>query len=105
MKTINNTKITVARDLVNRTLVDGSKVNYPTWRVQSKRVVGEDNTTVKVKRRFSHKKFGGNEGARRAAWAFAVYLQECSDHQYLNANRRPGRPFESELYADISLVA
>ena len=104
MKTINNTKVQIVRDLVNRTLVDGSKVNHPTWRVQSKRAVGEDSL-AQVNRKFSDKKFGGNEGARRAAWAFAVYLQGCSDHQYLNANRRPGRPFESELYADISLVA
>jgi hypothetical protein len=104
MKTINNTKVQIVRDHNTHTLVDGSKVFYPTWYVKSERIIDDECYAV-VNRRFSDKKFEGSEGARKAADTFGAYLQGCSLHQYVNANRRRGRPFDTELYADISLVA
>ena len=105
MKTINNTEVQVLRDLDTRTLVNGSKVSHPTWYVRSKRTLDSAGNYALVNRRFSDKKFEGSESARKAANNFGAYLQGCSLHQYVNANRRPGRPFKTELYADISLVA
>ena len=104
MKTVNNTKVNILRSLNTKTLVSGLKKDYPTWFVKSERSIDNDCYAT-VNRRFSDKKFGSNEQAKQAAYEFGSYLQSCNLHQYVNATRKRGRPFKTELYATQTVRA
>ncbi len=103
MKTVNNTKVSIVRDLNTKPLVSGLNKDYPTWLVKSERSIDNDCYST-VNRRFSDKKFGSSEQAKQAAYEFGIYLQSCNLYQYTNATRKRGRPFKTELYATKELA-
>ena len=104
MKTVNNTKVNIVRSLATTTLKDGTKKDYPNWFLISERSIDNDCYST-VNRRFSDKKFGTSEQAKQAAYEFGTYLQSCNLHQYINATRKRGRPFKTELYATQTVHA
>jgi len=103
MKTVNNTKVSIVRNLNTVTLKGNIKKDYPTWLVMSERSIDNDCYST-VNRRFSDKKFGSNEQAKQAAYEFGSYLQSCNLYQYVNATRKRGRPFKTELYATKAIA-
>ena len=103
MKTVNNTKVNIVRSLATTTLKDGTKKDYPNWFLISERSIDNDCYAT-VNRRFSDKRFGSNEQAKQAAYEFGSYLQSCNLHQYVNATRKRGRPFKTELYATKAIA-
>ena len=70
--------------------------NLSISKVSIRAIVNRDG--LRRTRRFLVTKFGGKPLAINKAKQYVHFLKTCSDYQFENAIRRPGRPTMSEFF-------